>query len=58
MYSCLAFGLFLQRVENSFVPGGTEGDVYSVTGCAQRGISLLFIVLFSGPELFVLELKG
>lgn len=37
---------------------GTEGDVYSVIGCAQGGVNLLFIVLFSSPELFVLELNG
>lgn len=35
----------------------TEEDVYSVTGCDQGGVNLLFIVLFSGPELFVLELN-
>lgn len=58
VYGCLAFGLFLQHVEDSFVASGTEGDVYSVIGCAQRGVNLLFIVLFSGPEHFVLELNG
>lgn len=57
MYSCLASGLFLQRVANIFVASETEEDVYSVTGCDQEGVNLLFIVLSSGPELLVLELN-
>lgn len=35
-----------------------EGSVYSVTGSAQRGVNLVFIVHFSGTQIFVLELNG